>query len=246
MIVTVLNPPINLTERGAPKFTLGGFGEEAPSQAGVVLPASSDLHTARKPVVAPPRSPGLHVSSLIKSIALKSGLLKSLPAQNGRFKSGQILDETDFPLVMAMGMAWEDWISLQYPEMVYHPGELELDGVAGSPDGITLFPALPQYTGLGEGIIEEFKLTYKSARKDISDPANWMWLCQVKAYCKMLPSLCARIHVLYVNGDYSYDRPGMPCMYRIYCVQFTQQEVDSNWAMLMSEKESALRGELAK
>jgi len=137
---------------------------------------------------------------------------------------------------MAIGMAWEDWISQQYPEMLYHIGELELDGIAGSPDGITMFPDLPAYKGLGEACVEEIKLTWKSGRQPIEDPKFWMWLCQIKAYCKMLPCLCARLHVTFVRADYSKGPDAPACLYRVYCLQFSQAELDQNWDMLLREK----------
>ncbi len=235
MQVTILHPPINLTERGLPQFVLQGFGAEE-------APGSTQPH---KPSAAPPRSAGLHVSTLIKSIAIKLNLLKGQKAMGGKWTADAPIDEEAFPLQMALGLAWEDWLSLQYPEMIYHPGELVLDGVAGSPDGITMLPATADYEGLGDAIIDEIKLTYKSGRNDdLNHPKNKMWLWQIMAYCKMLGVLCARLHALYLFGNYDYAGSFPPCIYRIYAIQFSQDELDRNWEMLLTEKQ-ALEAEAA-
>ncbi len=236
MQVTILHPPINLTERGQPQFVLPGINGE--------LDAPPSGKTTPKLGPAPLRSPGLHVSTLLKRIAIALGLIKSLKAMGGKWKAEPVIDEEAFPLQMALGLAYEDFMSLQYPEMIYHPGELVLDGIAGSPDGITPLPDLPQYEGLGDAVVDEFKFTYKSGRHDINHPNYKMWLWQIMAYCKMLGVLCARLHVLFVNGCYDYAAPGLPCLYRIYCIQFTQDELDRNWEMLLTEKQ-ALEAECA-
>lgn len=224
MQVTILHPAINLNERGVPQFP--PLGEAT----GTTPPAVGK---------APPRSPGMHVSALVKSIAVKLNLLKGQKAMGGKWTADAPIDEESFPLQMALGLAWEDWLSLQYPEMIYHPGELVMDGVAGSPDGITPLPDTVEYEGLGDAVVDEIKLTFKSGRNDdLNHPKNKIWLWQVMAYCKMLGVLCARLHVLYLYGNYEYSAPFPPCIYRIYCIQFTQQEVDMNWSMLLQEKAS--------
>ncbi len=233
MQVTILHPLINLTERGQPQFAPLTLNGAAPSRGDAAL----DPQPKEKPQ-ASPRSKGLHVSTLIKRIAVNMGLIKSLKAMGGKWKAEPVLDEEDFPLIMAMGMAWEDWLSQQYSEMIYHPGELALDGVAGSPDGITPCE-LPE--GAGDAVIEEFKLTLKSGRHDIHHSNYLMWLWQVMAYCKMLGTLCARLHVLFINGCYDYAAPGLPPIYRIYVLQFSQEEVDRTWAMLMTERDTLLQ-----
>jgi hypothetical protein len=223
MTIDSFQPSINLSERSVQ----------------VDLRATDSQHLQQ---VAPPRSEGVHVSTLIRSIAIKTGKLKD-SNKGSRFKMDNVIDDKDFPLVMAMGMAWEDWISRQYPQMAYHIGELELDNIYMSPDGITI-PSADEFDfDLGVGIVEEFKLTYKSARKPIE--AQWMWLSQVMAYCKALPTLCARLHVVYVNGDYDYNRPGLPPQYIVYNLQFTQEELDINWNMILTEYEDQMiHGEL--
>lgn len=222
MTIIETTPALNLKERGI-QIDLRTVGEDGG------LPKENHLA-----VVAPPRSHGIHCSSLIRSIAINNGWLKVMQENHGsRFNLAPVIDEEDFPLIMSIGMAWEDWISRQYPNMLYHFGELELDGISMSPDGVEVPHDGSFDFDLGTGIIDEFKLTWKSSRKPIEQQK--MWLMQVKAYCKALPTLCARLHVVWVNGDYDYKRPGMPPQYRVYHLQFTQEELDANWQMLLTE-----------
>ena len=196
--------------------------------------AVCDHHLAQ---VAPPRSKGIHVSELIQSIAINTGKLKTKNNKldhGARFNLDKVIDEENFPLPMAIGCSVEDYLSRQYPKMLYHIGEMELDDIYMSPDGVTIPDDGSFDFSLGSGIVEEIKTTWKSARKPIE--AQWTWLAQVKSYCKALPTLCARLHVVYINGDYDYNRPGPPPQYIIYSLQFTQEELDDNWQMILNEK----------
>lgn len=221
MLVTTEFPVLNLLERGV-QIDLQA------NRSGV----SSD----HLKVKAPPRSDGVHCSTLIRQVCVNLGLFGN---SGSRFNIDSVIDEEDFPIPMAMGMAWEDWLSRQYPDMHYHIGELHSDGVSMSPDGVTV-PSDWDFD-LGAGIIDEFKLTYKSARRPIEKQTAW--LMQVKAYCRALPTTCARLHVLYVNGDYDYNRPGMPPQYIVYNLQFTQQELDTNWSILLNERDALLESQ---
>jgi len=147
------------------------------------------------------RSSGVHLSGVIKYVLTTSGLLGPQ----------DVTDE--MPLRMCVGMAWEDWAVGLWPNMTWQPGEVSLDGVSGSPDGIT------------ERTLEEFKATWKSSftHGDILKERLWMW--QMMGYSKMLGVTEARLHVLWVNGDY---RPPAPS-YMAYRIRFTQEEIDRFW-----------------
>lgn len=168
------------------------------------------------------RSSGLHLSGVIKHVLTTSGLLNT----------DDVTDE--MPLRMCVGMAWEDWAVGLYPKMKWQPGECSLDGVSGSPDGITKSKEryLPEPT-----ILEEFKATWKSAHThgDVLKEKIWMW--QVAGYLKMLGLNIVRLHVLWINGDY---RPPSP-KYAIYTLQFDQPELDRFWQnVIIKNKEHAI------
>lgn len=220
------------------------------------------------PLVTPPpmtdqdgtqvsRSPGVHLTTITRYIAKQSGLLK---VETQRFVGKDVLisdEEEDrleekrklglspsqkIPLRMALGMAWEEWAAHLYPDMVWQPGEMSLEGVAMTPDGVT------ERTKTQPLTVDEFKCTYKSSLvkgspRDIR--MEWLWLAQVKAYCLCLRTLGARVHVLYVNGGYRFGEGEVP-EYRVYGVQFTRQELEANWGLVMRNKEKAWREEKAE
>lgn len=96
-------------------------------------------------------------------------------------------------------------------------GELHLDGLTGTPDGIDL----PDWS------IVEFKATWRSSRRPIeSDFVSWLW--QIKAYCKMATTRTAQLYVFFVNGDYRESGPQL----KAFALSFTAQEIEDNWTML--------------
>jgi hypothetical protein len=168
------------------------------------------------------RSPGLHVSDLYRRIAVDSGILKCVTD-----------DEAMNPLVLAVGMAWEEYcVTLPWCEDVaWQPGERLVDGVFLSPDG----------WDFKLNRLEEFKATWtSSASKDQSIKTleeMWLYRVQMMAYCYAMGTALARLHVLFINGNYRYEGVGPQPVYRIYEVEFTKRELRRNWEMLMREKE---------
>ncbi len=143
--------------------------------------------------------------------------------------------DPDFmPLCMALGLAWEAWAVGLFPDVVWQPGEEELDGVYGTPDGISVFEVHDQK----EVIIEEWKATYKSTARygaNIIGQTIWMW--QLAGLCKLTGLRFARLHVLWINGDY---RPPQP-KYITYLIEFTHEELDKFWEMvILNNKDKAI------
>jgi hypothetical protein len=215
------------------------------------------IKSVRAPEVISPdgelrvRTPGLHLSQVIRYVARQSGMLKT---EQYKFvgRNVEVSEELEsflddkwilvqlgfVPLRMAIGMAWEDWAVKQYPEVVWQPAELSLDGIAMNPDGVTS-PAVGKI-GRVAPTLEEFKCTYKSSLKQGAPrpiQLEWMWLSQLKGYCKALETSRARLHVLYVNGGYRFDQE-VP-EYWVYRLQFSQQELDANWGLMVRHKEAA-------
>lgn len=189
------------------------------------------------PPTGPPRSPGVHVSRVIRAIAvlnktLKPEYLESLDLVDRQ--SGEWWNTLDQPtqVRMLMGLAWEDtYIRTQLPEVVHQPGEMCVEGVYMTHDGEGLETVLSER---GENLVvalHEVKLTYKSWNTVKNLTAQWMWLAQVKAYCRGLGTRLAYIHVLCVAGDYSY--PLMPVV-RIFRITFTEDEIAENWDIITS------------
>lgn len=170
-----------------------------------------------------PRTPGVHLSGVIRHIATEMDLLDLDEPQP---------DGNKFPLdarlKMSMGLAWEDWVQRQYPEVMYHPGEIACDGILMTPDG--LHP---------DEILWEFKVTWKSAYKLFQEgydhKSYWMWRAQNMGYLKALGWTRVRQCVLYVNGDYRGERPRFVELDVIY----DQYEIDANWDLMLQYKDKA-------
>jgi hypothetical protein len=113
--------------------------------------------------------------------------------------------------------------------LVWQPGEMNLDGVHGTPDGLDC-----------DLVLHEFKLTYKSCKNPIQENKLWMW--QACGYLKMLQaryrssSLATVVfHPVYLRGDYQ----GIDPVYRPESVTFEQGEIDSVWDMVLRNKDHA-------
>lgn len=185
-----------------------------------------------------PRSHGIHVSAVIRTIAVMNKTLKPEYVESLDLidRSGEDFWEKIDPVAklrMSMGLAWEHYyINNQLPDVVHQPGEMCIEGIYMTHDGEGLETVLSER---GEDrmvlALHEVKLTYKSWNTVKNLSAQWMWLAQMKAYCKGLETLRAHLHVLCVAGDYSY--PITP-LARIFDVTFTQAEIDENWDILTS------------
>jgi hypothetical protein len=163
------------------------------------------------------RSSGVHVSGIVKYCLTEAGLLTRDDEADEPNS-----DTPRFLLRMAIGMAWEAWVVGLWKMIQWQPGEVSLDGITGSPDGITN----------GKGVIpllEEFKVTWKSlhTHKDVLRERIWMW--QIMAYLKLTGLRLVRLHVLWVNGDY---RPPDP-RYTTHLIEFSQKEIDGFWENVM-------------
>ena len=162
------------------------------------------------------RSKGIHLSDLVRVLALKFGHLKP------EYENAEINPE-----LISLGRAWEDYIGPRHKDMLYHPGEKYVDKVYGTCDGIS-------FTGPGEQLrVHEIKLTWLSSKHPVED--KWMWLTQIMGYCYMWETRWARLHRYHVMGKYDYDTT---CQrYFVDDIEFTKREIDENWRMLMGAKQ---------
>ena len=181
------------------------------------------------------RSKGIHVSDILRKIAIKTGVLTE----------AEVAEEFA-PLRVLLGIGWEAICARLYPAMVWQPGELRRDGIAGSPDGESnIFgPGDDDEPGsmVSETVIDEFKYTAKSARIPGSTPdtirditQDWLWRNQVLAYMAMhkdKPTL-VRWHICYCRGNYVYP---MTERYIRYLVRATEAEIENAWSMIKRNK----------
>lgn len=180
----------------------------------------------------PPRSGGTHVSDVLRKIAIAI----KIPNLEGEFPQAPSEVVTADPggeqyqalCRIAMGLAFEEYAARCLgPDTEYHPGELELDGISGSPDGWTV----DEEHGL---IIEEFKCTAKSSKWDplSSERKWWMWLHQIMCYCHMADTCVGRLWAFHNHGDYAAEQISI---YR-YLFRFEKRELEQTWQMVLNNR----------
>lgn len=176
-----------------------------------------------------PRSKGVHLSGIIRSIAGLTGILKAEWCDDLSLVDVREVTDQASVLRMCIGLAWEEWFIPQLPNVVDHPGEMELSGIYMTPDGESVDVIITSRGRLAVHIIHEAKATYKSTRT-VGDFSNqWMWLTQCKGYCKAAGTRFATMYVLFICGDYKY--PLTPQL-KVWQIEFTQEDLDQTWADL--------------
>ena len=177
----------------------------------------------RKLTKPPKRSTGVHLSGVIQYCL---GLDKDK-------------DPDEMPLCMAVGMAWEEWMVGLWPEMIWQPGEMCKDGVYMTPDGKSKLPI----DGVKRRVIEECKATWMSRRThgvDITQETKFMW--QLAGNCNGDKCNHARLHVLWVCGDYK-SGPPIPS-YCTYLLEFSDQELEKFWNGVVLKNKDCVKREV--
>ena len=192
------------------------------------------------------RGKGVHLSGIIRCIATEEGILKPEWAEELSLLDVRSITDPVAILRISIGLAWEEWYipTILGPVMgvMDHPGEMEVDGVYMTHDGESLSSVVADRSDVNITplvlMVHEVKATYKRTNtvKDLRD--QWMWIAQVKGYCKGLGTRFAVVHVLFLCGDYSY--PIKPQL-RVWQLEFTQEEIDTNWDLLMEYKQYRLK-----
>lgn len=163
------------------------------------------------------RSPGLHVSQIYYDIELTVRANSREPMEEKElffYRAGGFVWERIFSMALAQGH-----VAGKAPGDIVRPGELEIDGITGSPDGFDL----------KTGRVIETKGTWKSSRKfDHLEKYFWVWLVQQKGYCKYLGTTEAELYSFHMMGDYRGSGP-LP---RAALLQFSKFEIEENWNML--------------
>lgn len=186
-----------------------------------------------------PRSEGIHVSAIIRCIATEQGILKPEWAEDLSLSDVREITDPVAVLRINIGLAWEAHYIPLVGSIVDHPGEMVLDGIYMTHDGESVDVVLHQ-PGKVVLFCDEVKATYKSTRTVGNLSSQWMWMAQCKAYCKGLGTRFARMHVLFLCGDYSY--PITPLL-KVWQIEFTQEEIDMNWDLLRDYRDYRLAKE---
>lgn len=175
---------------------------------------------------SPIRSPGIHVSDIIKVLKDKiPGIGGSTSYPDTDVNEMSSSARAQLHSYFILGLAWEEVVlntlHLQYG-VDKAPPEQVVDGIVLNPDGLWLaHPVSPR--------IIECKFTFKSLRT--SKPESvWDWKVQTMAYCKGWGINTVEFRNMYAAGDYRENRKPTPFL-RV--MEYTQEEIDSNWEMML-------------
>lgn len=166
-----------------------------------------------------PRSHGpgiLHLSTIYQDLDLTV-----TPRDND-------LSEEELQYYRSVGFIWERVMDEAFARALvlsntWHTGEVERDGITGSPD-------LVDATTLPWTVVDT-KATWRSAWKsDQLEKFFWSWLVQLRGYCHMLDTHKARLLILHVNGDYKPPRPRVKQLE----IEFSAMEIRDNWSMVVN------------
>jgi hypothetical protein len=203
------------------------------------------MHAVELPVtlILPPpetkRGEGVHLSGIIRCIATEQGILKPEWAEDLSLSDVREITDPVAILRINIGLAWEKHYIPMLGDVVDHPGEMRLDGIYMTHDGESVSVIVTDIHQPLALICHEVKATYKST-KTVCNPlivdtgkaleSNWMWMAQLKGYCKSLNTRYAMLHVLFLCGDYSF--PIKPVLRR-WLIEFEQEELDMNWQLMV-------------
>ena len=166
------------------------------------------------------RSDTLHLSTIIHD------LLETLFNTQASRAQKEKATESVHSLQYEKGFLWEVALSRALGEKAaIRPGEVVVDGVSCSPDGIG-------FDDDGNLYVEEYKATAMSSNKPVGDILRW--IMQVKAYCYVMETTVAVFRVLYLMGDYKGGGPE----YRVYRIEFSESELADNWVSLLNHAKS--------
>lgn len=203
-----------------------------------IVPVSINLNAG------PPRSEGVHLSRVIRAIALESNILDakymdglSLEEVTGQSQEWWDALDVGSQTRIAIGLAWDAWYLPNLGmEVVPHPGEMCVDGIFMTPDGESLDIVRVGRDANHELAIHEVKATYKSTRTVGDLSTQWMWLAQMKGYCKGAGCRIGYMHPLFLCGDYKYPiTPQIgPTKHKHTCfrIEFPQEEIDDSWELM--------------
>jgi hypothetical protein len=160
-----------------------------------------------------------HISAVIRKLCLKLGHFKETPANQSRFEFGNAFEEAVIHGLTSRMVAREPY---RYAKI----GELELDGLLGTPD-------------LGDFVDEamiEIKFSKLGSGRDPEDEKFWKFWVQLKAYCHMFGWKTGYLHIGHIFGNYDKggDGSGWEEDYRVWGWTWTQLELERNWKMLVT------------
>lgn len=183
------------------------------------------------------RTVGIHLSSIIRCMAIEGKILQSddVVEDLTLYGDSRIITDPAAILRIWIGCAWEAFFLPRLLNVIDHPGERYYDGIYLTPDGESVDVYVTETRIEVVHAIHEVKATYKSVNT-VSDfihaknpLKNWMWLAQLKAYCYQAKTRRGVLWVLFLCGNYKW--PITPQI-RKYTFDFEQWELEENWKLM--------------
>ena len=175
-----------------------------------------------------PRSPGVHVQAINKALGVAAGKLSDADGDDYPFER---FSDSVYPLMPALGVAWEELRASTYPEdeLIWQPGELERDGIYGTHDGLWLGQD-------GAAVVTAIWECKQTTKKFQSIGDLWMYTKQGLSYCAMSGLSHVLYDICFLLGDYT--RPYQPIGITTL-VEFTEKEQESWWGVILKNKNAA-------
>lgn len=166
------------------------------------------------------RSPGLHHSEVLYDWLVRMG----------HYSKSKGTKENDSTMSrMQLGLAFEDILcdrySKHYPDRYIRPGELSIDGLP-----ITLDLLDTHHYGP-----DSIKLTWLSARHEISSEKFIYHWAQLKSECIALNCNTARLHICHINGDYTYGDQSV--IFNKWERKFSKHELDNHKTRILRHRD---------
>lgn len=185
-----------------------------------------------------PRSQGVHISGIIRCIAVEMGVLKADTVDDARLADVRVITDPVAILRICIGLSWEDWYIhniLTKDGVIKHPGEMRVDSIHMTPDGESLETRIVKGKQKHVMVVHEVKATYKSVNTVGDLSSQWLWVTQAKCYCVGMQTRFARFHILHLCGDYKFPiKPDLIC----FDVEFTQKEIEDNWELMTAYRDA--------
>lgn len=168
-----------------------------------------------------------HVSVVVNDLCVRLGHLpprdpsaeqSATPDRQAYWELGNSFEEGIVLGLTAMGRTSR--LMQSDPDRFIRPGPLELDGLTGNPDLLDL----------QEEAVLEVKLTKISSRHDPESEKFWKYWAQGKSYAKMMGWRTVILHIGHINAD--YNRDNIDPHYNVWRWDFSDQQLDENWAMI--------------
>jgi hypothetical protein len=194
------------------------------------------------------RSPGTHLSAVIKRLRIKLGEL--------RLTSNDAFAMFGFIFELLVEKALAAYLSFNQEDMI-EPGEQCCDRIYMTPDRFNPF--------LGKnGRVFEYKASWLSLGGSKTKPSIfidgdrengldvevfqerfWYWLIQLMAYCRALGTREGAIVALLINGDYTFRPPYGGPQFLCITFEFTEAEIEENWELVVREAREMEREDAA-